>query len=348
MISSEARRARKHALRALGGGLLSILSILSVPAFASSLVLKRLDLGPGPRPQYAEAINDEGAIAAVKGPRLVVALDGQKVPIRLPDGFYPSVASALNDKGQVVGYALDFHGGGEIGFLWEPGRSEVLQPAGCENTAFTGINNGGAITVFAHCSGLGQGFTLAQGVFTPLNVPGALLTYPSGINDRGEVVGYATDCCSSVGFVYSGGSFTKIVLPGEFTELTAISSGDQLLGYSYHSGSRKRQYYVVKNGVTTPLLVPGSREGRTIATAQSRNGRVTGYFTDTTGAVRGFYYHDGHYSTTDAVPGFKVELLGVNDRGEMAGQLLSTDFLERLSGRLVLLAVTARCAGDGC
>jgi probable HAF family extracellular repeat protein len=52
-------------------------------------------------------------------------------------------------------------------------------------------------------------------VFTPIDVPGALLTNAQGINAQGEIVGFYTDTAGRThGFVQSGGVWRSIDFPG--------------------------------------------------------------------------------------------------------------------------------------
>ena len=48
-----------------------------------------------------------------------------------------------------------------------------------------------------------HGFLLSKGVFTPIDVPGATLTFASGINPRGDIVGLYSDATGTHGFLLS-------------------------------------------------------------------------------------------------------------------------------------------------
>jgi probable HAF family extracellular repeat protein len=60
------------------------------------------------------------------------------------------------------------------------------------------------------------GFLLDNGVFTPIDAPGAVLgTAPYGINNRGQIVGaYVYADGTGQGFLLDNGGFTPIDTPG--------------------------------------------------------------------------------------------------------------------------------------
>jgi hypothetical protein len=49
-----------------------------------------------------------------------------------------------------------------------------------------------------------HGFLLSRGVFSSIDVPGAILTNAFGINERGEIVGVYEDAAGFHGFVLAG------------------------------------------------------------------------------------------------------------------------------------------------
>jgi uncharacterized membrane protein len=72
-------------------------------------------------------------------------------------------------------------------------------------------------------------FLYSGGVFTTLNVPGALGTFPVGINDAGQIVGGS----SNGAFLYSDGVYTVISIPGvnsNSIEPAGINDVGQIVG----------------------------------------------------------------------------------------------------------------------
>jgi hypothetical protein len=106
-----------------------------------------------------------------------------------------------------------------------PPGSTVAAPAGC------GINNAGTIVAaFSPDGGFLQGLIFSAGVFTEIQVPGAVSTEAVGINDAGTISGtcHIPAIGDRHGFVLSGGSFKKIISVSsvflEKTELTPATS----------------------------------------------------------------------------------------------------------------------------
>ena len=114
------------------------------------------------------------------------------------DQFTPSftLASGINDAGQVVGFFGDLAGAND-GFLFDPttGSYTTLDVPSAANTYAQGINNSGQIVGYYDDNQVTQSFVLdlATGVYATLNDPGAVSTFAAGINDAGQIVGYATD-----------------------------------------------------------------------------------------------------------------------------------------------------------
>lgn len=108
--------------------------------------LTRLPLLPGAQYSFAEDINDAGWIVGASGTALgelhaVLWRDGNVIDLGLaPDGIDVATASAVNDRGQIVGYGSSPTT--VVAFLWERGHMIALdQPAGSTGTLPLGLNN---------------------------------------------------------------------------------------------------------------------------------------------------------------------------------------------------------------
>lgn len=126
--------------------------------------------------------------------------------IGIPAGASQSVATALNDSGQVVGsamfgqhsHAIFFQDLNHNGFA-DPGELVDLDPTGYYSAAL-GINNSGlAVGYFGGRPGTydySKAALFKNGTITDLNTlvnggtGGAVLRVASGINDLGQIVGY--------------------------------------------------------------------------------------------------------------------------------------------------------------
>ena len=90
---------------------------------------------PDPGSSHPQSINDRGEIAgssqATDGTlHAVLWRDGAIVDLGLLPGSFNTAATSINDRGQVVGFALNLLNPGirNRGFLWEDGRMIELAP----------------------------------------------------------------------------------------------------------------------------------------------------------------------------------------------------------------------------
>jgi probable HAF family extracellular repeat protein len=110
--------------------------------------LTRLPLLPGAQYSFAEDINDAGWIVGASGTasgelHAVLWRDGTVIDLGLaPGGIDVATASAVNERGQIVGYGSAPTT--VVPFLWERGQMIALdQPAGSTGTLPLGLNNRG-------------------------------------------------------------------------------------------------------------------------------------------------------------------------------------------------------------
>jgi probable HAF family extracellular repeat protein len=122
-----------------------------------------------------------------------------------PHATNGTVASGINDAGQIVGVYFDATG--EHGFVWTgTGVFTTLDdPLATNGTVVSGINDAGQI-VGAYFDATGEhGFLLNGGTYftidDPLAAPGTPGTEVLGINDAGQIVGGYADASGTHGFV---------------------------------------------------------------------------------------------------------------------------------------------------
>jgi len=102
------------------------------------------------------------------------------------------------------------------------------------NSGSYAINNLGQIVGYYGDGVAIRAFILDKGVFTPIDVPGAIGecgTIASGINDAGQIVGQYCVGSTHHGFVLEKNNWTRIDVPGGvFTAATAINRQGQIVG----------------------------------------------------------------------------------------------------------------------
>ena len=129
------------------------------------------------------------------------------------------------------------------------------------------------------------GFIYSGGVYTDLNVPGAVETDPFAINDSGEVVGYDYDANGDTfGFTYSlstglFGSFSANGDPN--TYVTGIDAAGDIIGYNGAG-----QGYVDVGGTISLLTIAGS--SLVVPTSILNAGTITGDYETASGATDAF------------------------------------------------------------
>jgi probable HAF family extracellular repeat protein len=135
------------------------------------------------------------------------------------------------------------------------------------------------VGLYADSQGFGEGFLYAGGMFTSLNVPGAIYTQASGINDQGQIVGHYNTTNQGVhGYLYTDGSFTTLTTAGSSsTAAEGINNHGQVVG-SYVNSSNHGDGFLYTDGVLTPFDVPDAIS--TSCSGINDQGQIVGsYFT---------------------------------------------------------------------
>jgi hypothetical protein len=118
-----------------------------------------------------------------------------------PPGAIDSIATGINDGGQVVGYYVDksrtIHG-----FIDTAGSfATVDAPVSTNETKLSGINDSGQITGFYNANGINVAFVYAGGSFAILNTDPNTSALPGGINHDQTIAGDYEDGIGHHGFV---------------------------------------------------------------------------------------------------------------------------------------------------
>jgi YD repeat-containing protein len=213
---------------------------------------------------------------------------GRITTIDVP-GARATVASRINDRGQVVGRYYQ-----TAPFLGPDARP--------------------------------RGFLLERGQLTGIDVPGAASTQVAGIDNRGRMVGeYRDDAGAVHGFLRDEqGGFTTIDLPGAVgTSLVAINDGGQVLGGYLDPAGGFHNFLLDRRGCFTTFDAPGAPF--TFARDLNDRGQIVGFtLTDpaTLAGARGFLLARGVAGpfTPVGVPGAPRDALsGLNERGQLVG-----------------------------
>ena len=229
-------------------------------------------------------------------------------------GAVSTVASGINDYGQIVGSYVD-GSGNTNGFGYSGGSYTTIDVPSAAATTASGISNSGQITgSYIDGSGGNHGFTQTgfAGPPTSFDDPGGVgATYGSGINSSGTTVGYYNNGSTVLGFSKSGASYTDVNYPGSVTtQALGINDLGTVVG-TFNDGTLTHGFVYSASTYTLmddPLGVEGS-----VATSVASNGDIGGYYTDGGGVIHGFVDLGGSYYTVDDPnAGTITEVLGIS------------------------------------
>ncbi len=180
-----------------------------------------------------------------------------------PSANIPAGASLsfYNDVGAIAGQTAT------SAFIAQGGTVTTIVPPNGNSVSINTINNSNSVvggyfpTVPPSPTANQEGFLLANGVFTPIFVPGSAFTEATGINDNGVVVGYYDQAPVTgannipvtpvVGFTYSNGVYTSYSIPGVTeTELFAINNSGQVVGYESDTMGNGHGFVASVSGIT--------------------------------------------------------------------------------------------------
>lgn len=277
----------------------------------------------------------------------------------LPEGGYESVANAVNNRGQVVGAALNtipdpnsltltlnyVYGTTQVrAFLWEHGVMQDLGTLGGTDALAALINERGQVMGWSYTSLTKEGvcFPLAIGSFIwekekgmrNLGNVGSTCTLAQDLNNRGQIVGYEVPAGETLfrAFLWEDSSFRELggSLGGHYTGAFVVNDAGQAAGFGAIAGDTFFHAALWKqNGQITDLGTIGD-DPCSSAKAINARGQVVGDSISrsnclTNGdASRAFLWEDGAIFDLNTLipPGSALYLIhpqNINDRGEIAG-----------------------------
>ena len=235
-----------------------------------------------------------------------------------------SGASAINDSGQIVGYAST---AGDITYravLWENGVISDLGTLGGNFGSAYGINASGQVVGVASTAGDAsyRAFVWENGVMRDLGTLGGNQSRASGINTSGQVVGAAQTSTASHAFLWQNGVMSDLgTLGGASSAASAINVLGQVVG-SAQTSSNADHAFLWRDGVMSDLGTFGGNHS--VAYAINASGQVVGYAQTPGNAVRAFLWQGGVMTDLNALlpPGSSwvlVEATAINDSGAIVG-----------------------------
>lgn len=307
--------------------LLLPLAVLAVPAPASAApVVTTVDLGTlGGIQAFPSVVNASGQVAgqsqtAADDYRAFFWSNGTMTDLGVAPGGTFSLATGLNDSGQVAGYGDTATG--SAGFVWKAGvRTEIAAP-GIGQVRTGAINAAGTVLgVDVDTADRRIGFLWRNGVRTDL---GTLV--PSLINDAGVVVGTVPATNGTYRIVrWDRGVRTDLgtlgVAGSGAPYLVDLTEGGDIAAYASTGTGYKA--YVRRAGSPRWVGLGGLRGGDdTRVHALNEVGDAVGISNITPGGVpRAVVWHAGTVYALSTQGGSSSQALDLNDRGDITGSV---------------------------
>jgi len=230
------------------------------------------------------SINNSGLIAgftfANGMPVAAIVSSGAVTTLGYLPGDNSSLASDVNDSGQVVGFSelvTAGHATNQQAFIWQSGVfTDLAFPSSYVSSTALAINaQGDVVGYLTNAQEVRSAFLYQNGQFIILNTllpPGSdwSLVQASDLNDSDQIVGIGSINGVLHGFLYSNGTITD--LGADFASSQAINNAGQVVGGDF----------LWTNGVITDLggfpVPPGYQANSLQATATDINdlGQVVG------------------------------------------------------------------------
>jgi hypothetical protein len=248
--------------------------------------------------------------------------------LSFPPGATESVASRVNELGQVLGTSFD----PSHGVLWNSNGSvaNVFQSSAIDQP--TGLNNAGLVTGYRNTLGGGQSAYVWNGSYTDLGHPPlAITSQGSDINDLGQVAGVLNGgqaigsyASAPAAFLWSeSGGFTTIVTSSTFQAIDVrdLSNQGVIVGAGQWNGGANwiGWRWDASDGYSPLSSLPGSNISRALAV------NASGLIAGESGGYGTVWDQDGNiFKANDLLaPGFAdwniASLWGVNDNGWLTG-----------------------------
>jgi probable HAF family extracellular repeat protein len=321
----------RRAGRAVGlaSGVAMLAMVASASAASATAVKKTwIALGPG----QATGMNDQGVIVGSAGGngvfKAVMWKNGVETDLGSLKGLTDCGASAINNKGQIVGDCGNRTFTVDHAFLWFRGKMRDLGTLrGSTNSAATAINNNGDVTGNGIPPGGGNLHAVLWRKGHGIQDLGTLGTgyvqsIARGINSRGQIVGWSTQSSSfEQAFSWTNGKMTALkTSAGTQSEATGINDKGRVSGGLLGGGGLKPALWAGGSAIVLPTL-----GGDGAALAINRGGKLAGWVATSNGGSHAAIWSNRKLIDLGSVRGAPTVANALNNAGDVVGRIeLST------------------------
>lgn len=281
------------------------------------------------------------------------ALQFSIVDIGTLSGSASSIASAINDNGQVTG------GSAGHAFIWQNGQMTDITPTGATGTVGDAINNSGVIVgpsgsgpdAFIWSSATDFQFIESLQPTPPPPNPVLTQSHANGNNDLGQVVGNAGFTGASAGiqaFVWQPGQAITNIGGLGFARSNAydINNAGQVVGTASLNQSVSHAFIWQNNQMTDLDPLGANNSNNSTAFAINNAGQAVGYANDSSGVSHATLWQNGQALDLGTLNGGDSQANAINDGRQVVGSAGERAFLWWQGGSMVDLN-TLRAADVG-
>jgi uncharacterized membrane protein len=192
--------------------------------------------------------------------------------------------------------------------------------AGVIDTEATAITPSGMIVGrYFTPDGHQHGFTLTNGQFQSVDIPGAIsVTDAAWVNARGNIVGGYNTASTSPAYVLSAGVFMTIEYPGAtVTAGWGISNAGDVVGTEFTNNFFAAHGYLFRHGKFSTIDVPNAQATWPTGVIDART--IVGTYFGADSLFHGFLLQQGKFSAIDFPNSTFTWITGTNPEGHIVG-----------------------------